>query len=59
MRSTSYGDGFSRDSYMQWQPRQFALSFTYRFKQGEKIEQPKKKKDVNSNDQGGDDMPPM
>lgn len=59
MRSTSYGDGFSRDSYMQWQPRQFAVSFTYRFKQGDKIEQPKKKKDVNSNDQGGDDMPPM
>lgn len=44
---------------MQWQPRQFALSFTYRFKQGEKVEQPKKKKDINSNDQGGDDMPPM
>lgn len=59
MRATSYGDGFSRDSYMQWQPRQFALSFTYRFKQGDKVDQPKKKKDINSNDQGGDDMPPM
>lgn len=35
---------------MQWQPRQFALSFSYRFKQGEKVDQPKKKKDINSND---------
>lgn len=60
MRSTAYGPNYTRDSYMQWQPRQFALSFTYRFKQGEKIDQPKKKKDINSNaagdDQGGGPM---
>ncbi|MCE4063715.1 TonB-dependent receptor [Chryseobacterium gleum] len=54
MRSTAYGPNYTRDSYMQWQPRQFALSFTYRFKQGEKIEQPKKKKDINSNATGDD-----
>lgn len=55
MQSTSYGPGFSRDSYMQWQPRQFAVSLTYRFKQGnEKVEQPKRKKDINSNATGDD-----
>jgi outer membrane receptor protein involved in Fe transport len=51
--STSY-------SYMQWMPRQFSLSLTYRFKQGEKVDQPKRKKDINNNESGGDDqMPPM
>ncbi|ALR29970.1 TonB-dependent receptor [Chryseobacterium sp. IHB B 17019] len=59
MRSTTYTANSVRDSYMQWQPRQFALSFTYRFKQGEKIEQPKKKKDINANDAGGDEQGPM
>ncbi|MBK1895946.1 TonB-dependent receptor [Chryseobacterium paridis] len=54
MRATTYGTDFTRDSYMQWQPRQFALSLTYRFKQGEKIDQPKKKKDINSNAAGDD-----
>ncbi|WP_265429115.1 TonB-dependent receptor domain-containing protein [Chryseobacterium sp. YIM B08800] len=54
MRSTTNTADFSRESYMQWQPRQFAVSLTYRFKQGEKIEQPKKKKDVNSNATGDD-----
>lgn len=54
MRSTTYGENFTRESYMQWQPRQFAVSLTYRFKQGEKIEQPKRKKDVNSNATGDD-----
>ena len=39
---------------MQWQPRQFSISLTYRFKQGEKIEQPKKKKDINANEAGDD-----
>ncbi|WP_370898247.1 TonB-dependent receptor domain-containing protein [Chryseobacterium gossypii] len=56
MRSTTYSTDFIRNSYMQWQPRQFALSFTYRFKQGEKIEQPKRKKDINANDNSGDDQ---
>jgi outer membrane receptor protein involved in Fe transport len=59
MRSTTTTSEFSRDSYMQWQPRQFAVSLTYRFKQGEKIEQPKRKKDVNSNATGDDQQGPM
>jgi len=59
MRSTTYGTDFTRDSYMQWQPRQFALSLTYRFKQGEKVDQPKKKKDINANAAGDDQQAPM
>ncbi|WP_292008578.1 TonB-dependent receptor [Chryseobacterium sp.] len=59
MKSTTYGTDFTRNSYMQWQPRQFAISLTYRFKQGEKIEQPKKKKDINSNAAGDDQQAPM
>ncbi|MCJ8154614.1 TonB-dependent receptor [Chryseobacterium sp. SSA4.19] len=59
MRSLTKTADFDRDSYMQWQPRQFALSFTYRFKQGEKIEQPKRKKDVNANATGDDQQGPM
>jgi outer membrane receptor protein involved in Fe transport len=59
MRSLTKTADFDRESYMQWQPRQFALSFTYRFKQGEKIEQPKKKKDINANDSGDDQQGPM
>ncbi|MEN4760648.1 TonB-dependent receptor [Chryseobacterium sp. C39-AII1] len=54
MRSTTYTANSVRDSYMQWQPRQFSLSLTYRFKQGEKIDQPKRKKDINSNAAGDD-----
>jgi outer membrane receptor protein involved in Fe transport len=54
MRSLTKTADFDRESYMQWQPRQFALSFTYRFKQGEKVEQVKKKKDINSNATGDD-----
>ncbi len=49
MENYTYGSGFERYQYMQWQPRQISLSLTYRFKQGEKIEQPKKKRDNNSN----------
>ncbi|KQT17979.1 TonB-dependent receptor [Chryseobacterium sp. Leaf404] len=60
MRSTTYGSGFTRDSYMQWQPRQFSVSLTYRFKQGnEKVDQPKRKKDINSNASGDDQQGPM
>lgn len=59
MRSTTNTAEFSRESYMQWQPRQFAVSLTYRFKQGEKIEQPKRKKDVNSNATGDEQQGPM
>ncbi len=57
--STTFAPNYSQYQYMQWNPRQFSISFTYRFKQGEKIDQPKKKKDINSNSNGGDDMPPM
>lgn len=58
--SYTYGDGFQRESYMQWQPRQFSLSFTYRFREGDRIDQPKRKKDINSNAEAGDDeIPPM
>ncbi|MDP9954387.1 outer membrane receptor protein involved in Fe transport [Epilithonimonas hungarica] len=59
MQRTNYTANSIRDSYMQWQPRQFALSFTYKFKQGEKVEQPKRKKDINANDNGGDEQGPM
>ena len=52
MRATTYTANSSRYSYMQWQPRQFSLSLTYRFKQGEKVEQPKRKKDINANATG-------
>ncbi|KFC21029.1 TonB-dependent receptor domain-containing protein [Epilithonimonas lactis] len=58
-KSTTYGPDFQNEMYMQWQPRQMSLSLTYRFKQGEKVEQPKRKQDINSNSNGGDDMPPM
>lgn len=54
MRSTTYLATGVRESYMQWQPRQFSISLTYRFKQGEKVEQPKRKKDINSNATGDD-----
>ncbi|WP_061084312.1 TonB-dependent receptor domain-containing protein [Chryseobacterium indologenes] len=50
----SFNSDYTRRNYMQWQPRQFSISLTYRFKQGEKIEQPKKKKDINSNETGDD-----
>lgn len=56
---TFTGAEYSQYSYNQFSPRQFSLSFTYRFKQGDKIDQPKRKKDINSNSQGGEDGPPM
>ena len=57
-KMSNYSDNaqFTRDMEMQWQPRQFSLSLTYRFKQGEKVEQPKRKKDINSNSSGDDDQ---
>lgn len=59
MESTTYTANSSRYSYMQWQPRQFTVSLTYRFKQGEKVDQPKRKKDINSNASGDDQQGPM
>lgn len=55
----SFNEDFDSRTYMQWMPRQFALSFTYRFKEGDKVDQPRRKKDINNNVQGGDDVPPM
>lgn len=52
----SFNEDYTRRNYMQWQPRQFSVSLTYRFKQGEKVEQPKRKKDINSNATGGDEQ---
>lgn len=58
--SISTGPNYVKESFMQWSPRQVSLSLTYRFKQGAKIEQSKKKKDFNSDTSGGDDQqPPM
>lgn len=50
---------YTQYNYNQWQPRQFTLSLTYRFREGEKIDQPRKRRDNNNNYQGDDDMPPM
>ncbi len=44
MESLTFNNDFTRRNYMQWQPRQFSISLSYRFKQGERIEQPKKRK---------------
>lgn len=58
--TTSFGPSYEKESYMRWNPRSFNISLTYRFKQGEKVDAPKRKKDINANDQGGDDQgPPM
>lgn len=54
MEVYNYSNDYTRSSFMQWQPRQFSISLTYRFKQGEKIEQPKRKKDINSNENKDD-----
>lgn len=56
MESFTFNDDFTRRNYMQWQPRQFSISLSYRFKQGEKVDQPKKKKDINNNYDGGDEQ---
>lgn len=50
---------YSQYNYMQWQPRQFSVSLSYRFKQGDKVEQPKRKKDINNNASGDNDQVPM
>lgn len=51
---------YNNSSYMKMMPRTFTISLSYRFKQGEKVESQKRKKDINNNDNGGDEqMPPM
>ena len=59
MEIYNYSSDYTRSSYMQWQPRQFSIALTYRFKQGEKVDQPKKKKDINSNENKDDQQGPM
>ena len=54
---TYNGPDYTQYSFMQFAPQQFTLSFTYRFKQGDKVDQPKRKKDVNSNFTGEDGGP--
>ena len=57
-RETTYnGAEYTQYSYMQFAPQQFTVSFTYRFKQGDKVDQPKRKKDVNSNFRGDEEGP--
>ncbi|RQP13947.1 MAG: TonB-dependent receptor, partial [Chryseobacterium sp.] len=50
---------FITESEMKWSPRQFNISFTYRFRQGDKVDQPKKPRRDMENGMGEDDMPPM
>ncbi len=54
---TYNGPDYTQYSFMQFAPQQFTLSFTYRFKQGDKVDQPKRKKDVNSNFRGDEEGP--
>ena len=58
--NTVTNSSYSQYSYQQWQPRQMSISLSYRFKQGDKVEQQKRKKDINSNSSGDDEQgPPM
>ncbi len=56
MRAYSFNSDYERYNFMQWSPRQFTISLTYKFKQGEKVEVKKPKKDINNNFEGGDDQ---
>lgn len=53
MRRITITNSFTRSGYMQFQPRQFALSFTYKFKQGNEVKL-KQKKNRENNDQNDD-----
>ena len=59
MERTAMTPTYTQHNFSQWQPRQFTLSLTYRFRQGEKVEQPRRKRDTNTDFGGDDDMPPM
>ena len=56
MKTYSFNSDYDRNSHMQWMPRQFTISLTYKFKQGEKVEIKKPKKDINNNYEGGDEQ---
>jgi len=45
----NFNEAYDRRSYNQWQTRQVSVSFSYRFRKGEKVEQPKKKREINNN----------
>jgi len=45
----NFNEAYDRRSYNQWQTRQVSVSFSYRFRKGEKVEQPKKKRETNNN----------
>lgn len=59
MNNFTFSDVMDSETYMQWMPRQMSLTFTYRFRQGEKVELPRKKQDRNGGYDEGADMPPM
>ena len=48
MRNYSDTPQFTREMEMQWQPRQIGLSFTYRFKQGEKLKLDRNRKRIST-----------
>jgi hypothetical protein len=50
----SFNSDYDRTSFMKWRPRTFTISLTYRFKQGEKVEAKRPKKDINNNYEGDD-----
>ncbi len=56
MRVDTNSQQFTRSMEMQWMPRQFSLSLTYRFKQGDRVDTKKPKKDINNNYSGDDEM---
>jgi len=45
----SFTQAYDRRNYNQWNARQFSISFSYRFRKGERVEQPKKKREFNNN----------
>ncbi len=55
---TQINPTFIRETTMKWNPRQVNLSFTYRFKQGDKVEQKRKPRNDRA-EMGDDEMPPM
>jgi len=48
---------FSRISEMKWSPRQFSISLTYNFRQGDSVERRDRKKDMENNFDDNDLMP--
>jgi hypothetical protein len=54
MKTYSFNSDYDRNSFMKWRPRTFTISLTYRFKQGEKVEAKRPKKDINNNYEGDD-----